>query len=84
MKRLKTSFRHAVAASLLVPALTVNTAHAANANATFFGPSHYLSTADIPAGFYGSGSPTFLDNLEDGTLDGNLTGSEGAVLGPLQ
>jgi hypothetical protein len=80
MKRLKMAFRHAVTASLLVPAMSAITAHAATA--TFFGPSAYLSAANIPVGFYGSGSPTFLDNLEDGTLDGNLTGSAGVVLKP--
>lgn len=80
MKRLKNVFRHAVSASLLVPAMSAITAHAATAK--FFGPSAYLSAANIPVGFYGSGSPTFLDNLEDGKLDGNLTGFGGAVLKP--
>lgn len=59
MKRLKTSFRHAVAASLLVPALS-----ATAAPAVFFGPTRYLSTADIPEGFYASGSPTYLADME--------------------
>ena len=36
---------------------------------TFFGPTPYLSTADIPVGFYGAGSPTALEDFEDGTLD---------------
>jgi len=35
----------------------------------FFGPTPYLSTADIPVGFYGGGSPTALEDFEDGTLD---------------
>ncbi len=54
------------------------------AGQTLFGPTPYLSTADIPVGFYQGGSPTFLDNLEDGRLDGNLTGSAGSVIGPGQ
>lgn len=58
MKRLIRSLRHVVAASLLVPALS------ANAAPIFFGPTSYFSTADIPAGFYASGSPTYLADME--------------------
>lgn len=46
----------------------------------FFGPSAYLSAADIPVGFYGSGGPTLLDNLEDGSLDASLLGSGGGAV----
>lgn len=49
--------------------------------ATFFGPTPYLSSADIPAGFY-AGGPAFLETFEDGTLDGGITASTGSVLGP--
>ena len=42
----------------------------------FYDPTTpYLSDSDIPAGFYAGGSPTFLDDLEDGTLDGGITGT---------
>lgn len=65
-------------ASLGLTALAVLTmsglAHAAP-TPIFFGPTAYLSVADIPAGFYGSGSPSFLENFEDGTLNGGLVGS---------
>lgn len=48
----------------------------------FFGPSSYLSEADIPAGFYQSGTPTFLDNFEDGPgIGGGLTASAGFRIG---
>lgn len=40
----------------------------------------YLSSADIPAGFYAGGAPTLLDNLEDGSLDATLTGTNGVLL----
>lgn len=49
---------------------------------TFFGPTPYLSTADIPAGFYAGGSPTFLEDFEDGTLDGGLVASNGFTSAP--
>lgn len=65
-----------VAASLLLAA------HAGAA--TFWEPTPYLSSADIPAGFYATGGPTFLDTLEDGTLGGMLTANAGSVIGPGQ
>lgn len=34
------------------------------ADAVFFGPTSYLSRADIPVGFYASGSPTYLADME--------------------
>ncbi len=58
-------------------------AGAAQAQAEFFfeqGTS-YLSTANIPAGFYAGDAPAFLDNLEDDSLGGGLTGSAGGVIG---
>jgi len=46
---------------------------ASAADATFvFTDTPYLSEADIPAGFYGSGLPTVLENFEDGVLDASL------------
>lgn len=42
----------------------------------------YLSAADIPSGFYLGGGPTFLEDFEDGTLDGGITASVGSVIGP--
>ena len=49
----------------------------------FFGPSAYLSEADIPTGFYLGGAPVFLDNFEDGPgIGGGLTASAGSVIGP--
>lgn len=58
-------------------------AGAATAQTTFFFEQNrsYLSSADIPVGFYASGLPDFLDNLEDDSLDGGLTGSVGGVIG---
>ena len=49
---------------------------------SFYGPLPYLSTADIPGGFYAGGVPTFLDNFEDSTLDGGITASAGSVIPP--
>ncbi|MCE4553644.1 PEP-CTERM sorting domain-containing protein [Roseateles cellulosilyticus] len=54
-------------------------AHAATP--VFFTPAMpYLSSADIPAGFYVGGAPTLLDTLEDGALDASLTGTNGVLL----
>ena len=38
-----------------------------------FGPTPYLSRADIPVGFYLGDQPTFLDDLEDSSLGGGLS-----------
>lgn len=47
---------------------------AAPAPALFFAPTTpYLSGADIPAGFYAGGQPSFLDTLEVASLGGGLT-----------
>jgi hypothetical protein len=42
----------------------------------------YLSSADIPAGFYAGGLPTLLETLEDGSLDATLSASRGSLIGP--
>lgn len=39
----------------------------------------YLSQADIPPDFYAVGSPDFLEDFEDGTLDGGITVSSGGL-----
>ncbi|HSW03335.1 hypothetical protein [Aquabacterium sp.] len=68
-------------------ALTLALAAALPAQAAppvFWEPTPYLSTADIPVGFYAGGSPGFLDTLEDGTLDGQITANNGVVIGPGQ
>ena len=64
--------------------LLVTFAPARGGAATFFEPSPYLSAADIPAGFYEGNVPTFLDDLEDGQLNGSLTASPGSVIGTAQ
>ena len=67
-------------ACLLSGGFTV--AQAATGTAVFWGPTPYLSSNDIPAGFYLGGSPTLLDNLEDGSLDASISASNGSVYGP--
>ena len=44
----------------------------------------YLSAADIPADFYASGAPTFLEDLEDNSIDGGLsiTGPSFRIVAP--
>jgi hypothetical protein len=49
--------------------------------ATMFGPSAYLSSADIPASFYQGGAPLVLEDLEDNSLDASLSASAGAIIG---
>jgi len=70
---------------VLVEVLICTTGREIADAATFFAPTPYVSTADIPVGFYNSGSPTFLEDFEDGSLDGGITGSPalgaGALLG---
>ncbi len=46
----------------------------------FYGPSAYLSPADIPAGFYSS-APT-IETLEDASLSFGITATGGLILGP--
>lgn len=52
------------------------------ATPVFHGPIHYQSQADIPAGFYASGSPTGLEDFEDLSLDFGITASAGSAIGP--
>ena len=59
-----------------------NIAHAMSSTAIFWGPTPYLSSSDIPAGFYLGGNPVLLDNLEDGSLDASISASNGSVYGP--
>jgi len=68
----------------LASLLLVAFAPARGGAATFFEPSPYLSAADIPAGFYEGNVPAFLDDLEDGQLNGSLTASPGSVIGTAQ
>lgn len=68
--------RHLGAGLALLAAATGSLA----AEPVFFGPSAYLSAADIPVGFYAGGSPSLLDSLEDGSLHASLAGSDGSVL----
>jgi hypothetical protein len=49
---------------------------------TFYGPLPYLSAADIPAGFYAGGTPSGLENFEDGNLGFGILASGGNVFGP--
>lgn len=45
----------------------------ANGSPVWFGPTPYLSSADIPANFYQGGSPIGLEDFEDGSLDFGIT-----------
>jgi hypothetical protein len=61
---------------------SANMANAMSNTAIFWGPTPYLSSSDIPAGFYLGGNPDLLDNLEDGSLDASISASNGSVYGP--
>lgn len=59
---------------------------AAPAYAGFISVDDYLSQADIPLGFYAGDAPVFLEDFEDGTLDGGITFDTGVrksgIFGP--
>ncbi len=59
--------------ALLVVALVCGVASSASAAVFWFSNTPYTSQADIPAGFYSGGSPTFLEDLEDGAVNGGIT-----------
>ena len=78
------SLRKHFVASAITSAMLVATSSASAASPVFFGPTAYLSSANIPNGFYAAGGPAFLDNLEDGALNGNLTANAGSVISRTQ
>ncbi|MCE2915504.1 MAG: PEP-CTERM sorting domain-containing protein [Rubrivivax sp.] len=73
--------RLALAASLAAGAAFLPAAQAATGT-FFFTDTPYLSTADIPAGFYLGGAPTLLENLEDNVMVGVLTPNTGFPITP--
>ncbi len=76
------TFKRIAMAALVTAALGVGPLPASAAATFFFNNTPYLSAADIPAGFYLGGSPTLLDDLEDGSLDASLSPSAGGIVGP--
>ena len=59
--------------------LTITPLAAQSEGITFFNPTSYASSADIPTGFYASGRPDVLEDFRDGTLDTSITASDGSV-----
>lgn len=53
--------------------LSISMTSVAFGEATLFGPSPYLSEADIPEGFYANDTPSALEDFEDGTWDFGIT-----------
>ena len=51
--------------------------------AVIFGPTPYLSAADVPAGFF-AGAPSVLEDLEDNSLHPSLSASAGSIIGATQ
>ena len=76
--KIGSSLRIAAVAMFALAVLPSTTAAAT----IFFGPTPYLSSADIPAGFYQGGAPTALETFEDGVLSFGITASIGLILGP--
>lgn len=75
-------YRHLSAAAALALALAALPATADDAT-FFFTDTPYLSEADIPVSFYGTGSPTVLENFEDGVLDASLRANPGlSIIAP--
>ena len=71
----------AAAGAIAVVSLFGGVAQAAPAT-FFFNNTSYLSAGDIPAGFYASGAPAVLSDLENDLLDPTLSGSAGSIIGP--
>jgi hypothetical protein len=67
-------------ATLFAVALVSAAVPRAEAAVVWFANTAYLSQANIPVGFYASGSPTFLEDFEDGTLDGGITANRGQIV----
>lgn len=67
-------------ALLALASLTLLSTASQAADPIFFGPSAYLSAADIPVGFYLGGGPSLLETLEDGALDSTLNGNLGTLI----
>lgn len=65
---------------LVATALAAAAGASLAATPVFFGPSAYLSAADIPAGFYAGGAPSLLETLEDRSLDASLQVIGGGLL----
>lgn len=55
---------------------------AVHAAATPFPPTAYLQESDVPAGFYNSICPHFVEDFEDMVLDDFLTITPGRIIGP--
>lgn len=68
--------------AFLAGALAAGAAHADTATFFFDAGTPYLSSADIPTGFYQGGSFAFLENFEDQALGGQLSISAGGIIGP--
>lgn len=52
----------------------------AGAQASFVGPVPYLSSADIPTGFYPAGLSAVIEDFEDCSLDFGITASDGTPI----
>jgi hypothetical protein len=76
------SLRCATRITLLVAGFALAIPVAARGATIFFGPTPYLSAADIPVGFYEGGLPTGLEDFEDGLLGFGITASTGGPIGP--
>ena len=69
-------------ARLVAPLVVASIASPAAAATFFFDDTPYLSAADIPDGLYLGGTPTALEDFEDGTLDFGITVSGGRAIPP--
>ena len=70
--------------ALLATALAASAAQADTASFFFEQNTPYLSSANIPLGFYQGGAWSFLEDFEDGNLGGSLSISAGGIIGPGQ
>ena len=49
----------------------------------FWGPTPYLSKADIPVGFYAGGGPTVLEDFENNSLHPTITALDAGGILPI-
>lgn len=81
-RRTNSSVRNLLAVVIAASLLGMAAGGASAAVPVFWEPTPYLSTADLPSGFFQGNSPTLLESFESGSLNASLSASSGVVVSP--